>query len=270
MQKGDIIKVRTIIRNFFKKHQREFPWRETTDPYAILVSELMLQQTQTDRVVPKYTVFIKKYPSAELLARASLSEILSLWQGLGYNRRAKFLHSAAKEVMRRGYFPKSIVELETLPGVGRYTARAVAAFAYNTPSFFIETNIRTVLIHHFFSDKEAVSDKELIPYLEKLIGTKEPRFWYSALMDYGSFLKKEKKNVSHRKSSVYKKQSPLKGSVREVRGEIIILLTQKKGSVPISFLQKKYTSDPRFEKALIGLQKDGIVVQTKTSVRIVS
>jgi A/G-specific adenine glycosylase len=268
MQKSDIVKIKTTIKRFFKKHARTFPWRQTTDPYHILVSELMLQQTQTARVIPKYEAFLKAFPTTEKLARASLSEVLTLWQGLGYNRRARFLHEAAK-VMALSGIPKTIEEFEMLSGVGHYTARAVCAFAYNTYSLLFETNIRTVLIHHFFPGEWKVSDTDLLPYLEALIDKKQPRFWYSALMDYGAHLKTVQKSTGHRKSSGYKKQPPLKGSVREVRGEIIKLLTQKKGACTLTLLEKKYKGDPRFPKALEGLQKDGLVVVEKKKVRVV-
>jgi A/G-specific adenine glycosylase len=266
-KKEKINEVRKKIRAFARTHTRVFPWRQTTDPYHILVSELMLQQTQTARVVPKYEAFLKAFPTAKKLASASLSEVLTLWQGLGYNRRARFLQESARVMVEHGA-PKTIEEFEALPGVGHYTARAVCAFAYNTYSLFLETNIRTVLIHHFFASKEKVSDKELLPYLEALIDKKEARFWYTALMDYGAHLKTVQKSTGHRKSKGYKKQSPLKGSVREVRGQIIKLLAEKK-SLPLSVLEKKYTNDPRLPKALEGLQKDGLVVVEKRRVRII-
>src|SRR3989344_7710205 len=123
------------------------PWRKTKDPYKILVSEVMLQQTQVDRVIPFYNRFVKKYPTARALARAKLRDVLKEWNGLGYNRRAKFLHEAAKQ-LGKSDFPKTAEEIENLPGVGHYTARAVAAFAFNKPEVFIETNIRTVFFYH--------------------------------------------------------------------------------------------------------------------------
>lgn len=262
-----LLELRKTIRVFARSQTRSFPWRETNDPYHILVSELMLQQTQTARVVPKYQVFLKAFPSARKLSTAPLSDVLTLWQGLGYNRRARFLHKAAKTMTQQG-IPKTIEGFEALPGVGHYTARAVCVFAYNTYSLFFETNIRTVLIHHFFEGQEKVSDKELLPYLEALIDKKQARFWYTALMDYGAHLKSVQKSTGHRQSSSYQKQSPLKGSVREVRGEIIKLLTQKKGSCTLVSLQKKYVNDPRLSKALEGLQKDGLIVAEKKKVKL--
>lgn len=268
-KKEKINEVRKKIRAFARTHTRVFPWRQTTDPYRILVSELMLQQTQTARVVPKYEAFLKAFPTARELASASLSEVLTLWQGLGYNRRARFLQESARVIASDGA-PKTIEGFEALPGVGHYTARAVCAFAYNTYSLFFETNIRTVLIHHFFQGQEKVSDKELLPCLEALIDKKEARFWYTALMDYGAHLKTVQKSTGHRQSTLYQKQPPLKGSVREVRGEIIKLLTQKKGACTLALLEKKYSDDLRFPKALEGLQKDGLVVVKKKNIKIMS
>jgi len=269
MQKKEKInEIRKKIKTFARTRIRSFPWRETTDPYHILVSELMLQQTQTARVVPKYEAFLQAFPTPQKLAAAPLSGVLTLWQGLGYNRRARFLQDSARVIVERGV-PKTIEGFEALPGVGHYTARAVCAFAYNTYSLFFETNIRTVLIHHFFEGQEKVSDKELLPYLEALIDKKESRFWYSALMDYGAHLKTVQKSTGHRQSKSYQKQKPLKGSVREVRGEIIKLLTQKKGVCTLTMLEKKYPDDPRFPKALEGLQKDGLVVVEKKRVKMV-
>jgi A/G-specific adenine glycosylase len=262
-----LVDLRKTIKAFADTQMRSFPWRKTFDPYHILVSEFMLQQTQTTRVVPKYEEFLKAFPSPEKLAAAPLSKVLTLWQGLGYNRRARFLHESSRVIAEHG-IPKTIERFEALPGVGHYTARAVCAFAYNTYSLFFETNIRTVLIHHFFEGERKVSDKDLLPYLEALIDKKEPRFWYSALMDYGAYLKTAQRSTRHRQSSSYQKQKPLKGSVREVRGEIIKLLTQKR-VVLLSTLEKSYLNDIRLQKALEGLQKDGLVVVDKGKVRVV-
>lgn len=267
-KKENIAEVKKIIKKFARSHTRSFPWRETSDPYHILVSELMLQQTQTVRVVPKYKTFLDVFPTLDILARAPLSRVLSLWQGLGYNRRARFLHEAAKVMVLNGV-PKTIEAFEKLPGIGHYTARAVCAFAYNTYSLFFETNIRTVLIHHFFEGQDKVSDKELLPYLEALVHKKKSRFWYTALMDYGAYLKTVQKSTGHRKSAVYKKQPPLKGSVREVRGFILSFLTESKKSVPLSLFKKKYPNDIRLEKAIRGLEKDKLIKLQKNTVSIV-
>jgi A/G-specific adenine glycosylase len=187
----------------------------------------MLQQTQVDRVIPKYLTFIKKFPTAAELASASQKEVLTLWQGLGYNRRALNLWQSAKIINKKG-FPKKEEDLIALPGIGPYTARAVLAFAYNKPAVLIETNIRAVFIHHFFKRTEKVTDKELLPLIEKTLDSKNPREWYWALMDYGSYLKKNIPNPS-RKSAHHSKQTKFKGSRRELRGKIVRVLSKEKG-----------------------------------------
>lgn len=182
----------------------------------------MLQQTQVERVMPFYKNFLKKFPTVKVLAEAPLSEVLKAWQGLGYNRRAKMLHQTAKEIVgkHKGKFPKNAEELESLPGVGPYTARAVAAFAYNQDVIFIETNIRTVITHHFFPKKKVVSDTEIVKKLEEVFPRGKSREWYSALMDYGAFLKRSGVQIN-KKSKHYTKQSEFRGSLREARGAIL-------------------------------------------------
>ena len=151
---------RRIVWSYYRKYGRhDLPWRKTHDAYKILVSEVMLQQTQVERVIPFYKKFSKQFPTAKKLTAAPLSDVLKTWQGLGYNRRAKMLHAAAKELETRKKF--SVAELEELPGVGPYTARAVAAFASNQDVIFVETNIRTAVIHHFFQNKKKVADAEI-------------------------------------------------------------------------------------------------------------
>jgi A/G-specific adenine glycosylase len=220
---------RTML-DYYQTNGRKFPWRQTKDPYAVLVSEIMLQQTQTDRVLPKYEAWLKRFPTVHSLAAASLSDVLALWSGLGYNRRARFLHEAAKAIAHKGAFPQSPEELRMLPGIGPYTASAVAAFAFNRPEVFIETNIRSVFIFFFFNDAgrtasdmppvTPVHDREILPLIARTLDRANPRAWYYALMDYGAELKKKVKNPS-RNSAHYTKQSAFKGSRREARGAII-------------------------------------------------
>lgn len=188
----------------------------------------MLQQTQAERVIPKYKSFLKKFPTVAVLAKASLSSVLKEWQGLGYNRRAKMLHAAAKEIIsgHGGRFPNSYDDLVKLPGVGPYTASAVRVFAFNKPEVLIETNIRSVCIHHFFPKRKKVMDASLMPFIEAAVDRKNPKAWYSALMDYGSFLKRTEGNASKR-SARHVRQKPFKGSNREVRGAILKMLAEK-------------------------------------------
>ena len=213
----------------FHIHGRDFPWRMTRNPYEILVSEIMLQQTQAGpRTIGKYEAFLERFPTVDDLAAASLAEVLAVWQGLGYNRRAKALQESARAIVEQhdGMVPRTSAELEALPGVGPYTAAAVLAFAFNTPSIVLETNVRTAFIHDFFKEEGVVHDRDIIPLIEATLDRDNPRVWYQALMDYGASLKKEKGNAS-RRSKHYVKQTPFKGSSREVRGAIIRLLVQE-------------------------------------------
>ncbi len=227
----------STILDYYKTKGRSFPWRETRDPYAVMVSEIMLQQTQTDRVIPKYTDWLQKYPTVHHLAKASLVDVLSMWSGLGYNRRARFLHNAAIEIsklLNEGReFPNNPKELEKLSGIGHYTARAVSTFAFNSPEVFIETNIRSVYLFFFFQERlkstenfEPVHDNEIFPLIKETLYTENPRLWYYALMDYGAELKKVVKNPN-RKSKHYTKQSKFEGSIRQARGAILRQLTMQ-------------------------------------------
>lgn len=240
---------------------RDMPWRTNTDPYFVLVSELMLQQTQVDRVIPKFNQFITAFPSIRALAAAPLGEVLKVWSGLGYNRRAKFLHAAARKVVGDfdGMVPDTLEDLTSLPGVGPNTAGAILVYSFNKPMVFIETNIRTVYFHHFFASQALVDDKEILELVKQTLDHDHPRQWYWALMDYGSWLKKQGAGKIDQ-SRHYKKQTPLKGSLREVRGLIIKELTA--GDQSENQLATKLPSDERFVRALQALQKEGIVRRT--------
>lgn len=254
----NIAEFKSLMRQKEAELYRDMPWRQQTDPYYVLVSELMLQQTQVSRVIPKFNAFIEAFPTVEHLSKASLGDVLRLWSGLGYNRRAKFLHEAAKKIMGKhdGTFPHSYNDILALPGVGQSTAGAIMAYAFNQPIVFIETNVRTVYFYHFFDGNEKISDKEIQDILEQTIDKEHPREFYWALMDYGTWLKKHGQGRLS-KSKHYKKQAPLKGSVREVRGQILKLLGD--GPVDIQQLESRYADDERLEAALSGLTKDGLV-----------
>ena len=227
----------TVWHYYNQYARRELPWRQpepdgSFDPYKIVVSELMLQQTQVNRVIPKYLTFLGKFPTVQILAKASLSDVLIAWQGLGYNRRAKFLWQAAKMVVSEygGEFPQDQKELTKLPGVGVNTAGAVVAYAYNQPVVFLETNVRTVYIHHFFEDQEAVSDKDISDIVEQTLPQENIREWYWAIMDYGTYIKQTHGNKT-RASKSYVKQSPFHGSKRQVRGAVIRYLSYQPGTL---------------------------------------
>lgn len=235
------------------------PWRDTDDPYAVMVSELMLQQTQVARVVPKFHAFLERYPTPSALAQASMPDVLALWQGLGYNRRARYLQQAAVMIMTElgGVFPAVYDELLKLPGVGPNTAGAITAYAYDKPVIYIETNIRTVYFHHFFSDSDAVTDRQIEALLTQTLPATNIREFYWALMDYGAWLKKSGVR-SNPKSAHYRPQTPLEGSVRQVRGLVVKLLVWNE-QMDLADLSNKIADDVRLEQALSGLQRDGIL-----------
>lgn len=249
-----------FIRRWYLAHGRhELPWRQTSDPYAILVSELMLQQTQVDRVIPKYQAFLQQFPTVKALSCAKLADVLVAWQGLGYNRRAKYLWQTARQINQRsGVFPSSVVELQQFPGIGPYTASAVACFSYNQPVTLIETNIRAVFLYHFFPEQENVSDKNILLLIEATIDTTNPREWYWALMDYGSYLKKITVNPS-RRARQYTKQAPFAGSLRQARGEIIRLLSQSSTLNQDEIQQQMTANTQHLQPALQALTTEGMV-----------
>lgn len=252
--------------------RHDLPWRLPEadggfDSYKVLVSEVMLQQTQVGRVIAKYAQFLGLFPRVEDLAKASLGDVLVVWQGLGYNRRAKFLWQAAQMVVNEygGEFPQDQKELTKLPGVGVNTAGAIVAYAYNRPVSFIETNIRTVFIHHFFADlasREAVHDKEVGELVEATLPKGKDaniRLWYWALMDYGTFIKQTAGNKS-RASKSYVKQSPFAGSKRAVRGAVIRHLSKNEQGTSLNVDElARQIADPRLPDVLQDLVKEGMV-----------
>jgi len=257
------------VWNFYIEHGRhDLPWRKTKSPYRVHVSEAMLQQTQVLRVVPKYNTFIQSFPTVVALSDASLGEVLELWQGLGYNRRAKMLHACAQEIVStyNSTYPRTYVELCTLPGIGPYTAGAVSAFAFNTPVAIIETNIRTVYTHHFYNNATDIDDKELVRIIESTLDIKNPREWYWALMDYGAYLKKEYGSINNQ-SKHYTKQSKFSGSDRQIRGALVRVLAESKFPVSRIVILKKlsHLEDIRIDSQLEKLQAEGLVTKTKQS-----
>ncbi len=235
LSQAQLRRFKAKVWRYFRDHGRTLPWRAAQDPYAILVSEIMLQQTQVDRVIPKYEHFLRQFPTPQALAQASLHTVLQAWQGLGYNRRARLLQQAARQIdaQHGGAIPTDVVLLNQLPGIGPYTARAIATFAFNQPHVLIETNIRAVYIHEFFPRARQVPDQALLSLIEATLSQRRSREWYWALMDYGSFLKKKFFNPS-RRSTHHARQAPFKDSDRAIRGAIIKtlittpLLTQSK------------------------------------------
>lgn len=284
------------VWKWYEENRRDLPWRpkanagqRAQNPYRILVSEVMLQQTQVSRVLEKYKEFLQKFPTVEKLAEANLADVLRVWQGLGYNRRGKFLRQAAQEIQTRfgGKFPKDYDSLVSLPGVGDYTAKAVLTFAHNQRHTFVETNIRTVYFHHFFKNVEVeplrgsypqkahrrgstsycgkVHDREVLELVEKTLpGSGRYREWYSALMDYGSYLKSQGLG-QNKKSKHYAKQSKFQGSFRQLRARILSLWLEQPRTLP--WLYKNIgrqnpnlkTGKEEIKKALRSLRDEGLI-----------
>ncbi len=215
-----------------KAHARnELPWRNIDDPYAVYVSEVMLQQTQVSRVLKFWPSWMKAFPTLDALAAASTADVLERWQGLGYNRRALSLKRAAEICATEyaGKMPQSLAELESLPGIGPATSAGIYAFAYQKPAVYLETNVRAVYIHHFFADgTEKVSDRQLYPLVEATCSNDNPRAWYYALLDYGAYLKKQVPNPTRRSAS-YTRQSAFEGSLRQKRSFLVREVLAKPG-----------------------------------------
>jgi A/G-specific adenine glycosylase len=261
---GAVKLFRKLVYGYYREHGRSFPWRETRDPYHILVSEIMLQQTRTERVAAKFGKFIDAYPDFRALARAPLAAVLRTWQGLGYNRRALALKKISRIVMEEhgGSLPSRVEDLEKLPGIGTTTACEIAAFAFNEPTAFIETNIRSVFIHHFFKGSYGINDAEILPLVSKTLDRSDPRKWYYALMDYGVMLKEKHPNPS-KKSAHYRRQSPFKGSNREVRGKVLGALLGKKGVAEYRLAEELDIGRERVGKALDQLLEEGFIKESK-------
>jgi A/G-specific adenine glycosylase len=289
---GVIRAFRRFISRFYASRGRDLPWRSTTDPYRILVSEFMLQQTQVGRVLAKYPEFLRRFPDIGSLARAPRREVLLAWQGLGYNRRALALHETVGRIAVEfhGKVPLDRAVLNSFPGIGAATAGAIVVFSANRPEVFIETNIRRVFIHLFFPDRERVSDREILPILERTVPPENPREFYYALMDYGSALgkglwdptgsalgkglwdptgslpKKRAQNPNHRSTS-YSRQSRFQGSDRQVRGIILrrLLELEDVGAEELRGLISVETD--RLERILRGLERDGFIERTGGEIR---
>lgn len=274
----EILKFRRTVWNHWKKYGRhDLPWRKTRDPYKILVSEMMLQQTQVPRVLEKYKEFLEEFPTVYVLAHASLRDVLRVWSGLGYNRRGKFLHDAAKMISNRHRGSiKDATAGGKIPGVGPYTRAAVRVFAFDEPHTLLETNVRAAIIHHFFHTNvlhasgykqnvrmsEKVTDAEVVAIAEEAAQDQDPREWHWALMDYGSHLKKTHKNPSRRSAS-YARQSKFEGSPRQLRGAILRELSASAKTESDIYLKTSgttYFKKEKLKSVLASLKKDGLVV----------
>ncbi len=260
---------RKLIYAYFKNKRRDFPFRKEITPYNVLVSEIMLQQTQTGRVAEKYLEFKGEFPDFLSLSNASNEKLLKVWQGMGYNRRALALKQIAKIVINEysGKLPDSVDILKTFPQIGHNTASSIVAFAYNKPSIFIETNIRRVYIYYFFPKKKNINDKDILPIVESTVDNNNPREWYYALMDYGVMLKKTHPELNKR-SSHYRKQSPFKGSNREIRGKILKILTSESEILEATLSKKLQLNLDKIRSILQQLEQEGFIKRNGNKISI--
>lgn len=261
---------RSILYEYYASFGRhDLPWRHTQNPYHIFVSEVMLQQTQVPRVSVFFPVFIERFPDVSSLAAAPLADVLAVWQGLGYNRRARNLRESAIFIKQNynGQIPNDSVALQRLPGIGLATASSIRAFAFNAPVVFIETNIRRVFIHFFFQRHDEVHDRDILPLVQAALDTENPRRFYSALMDYGTMLAKIVANPN-RKSTSYARQSTFEGSDRQIRGQILSMLLSH-GSLSSDDLISRIGNDSaRVKGILIVMENEELLVREGNYVRL--
>lgn len=253
----------TFLKQYYKEKKRILPWRENINSYYIFVSEFMLQQTQVSRVINYFNSFIEKFPTFKALSQAPQSAILESWSGLGYNRRAMYLHQGAKIITEqyKEFIPDSVKILKKIKGIGEYTASALVTYSYNRPTLFVETNIRTVcfsIFEQYFSE-EKISDKQLIELIEQIIDKENPREWYYAMMDLGTELKKILPKAHLKKSSSYQKQSLFVGSMRAIRGKIIKILTNNNQQKVIRKELELLCNDQRADSCITNLIKEGLI-----------
>lgn len=257
----DIQHFRSVVLEHYHRGHRTFAWRETRDPWHILVSEVMLQQTQTHRVAPKYDAWFQQFPDLASLAEAPLSAVYEAWKGLGYNNRALRLRNSARLCLELhgGQVPDNEAELLALPGIGRYTAKAIRCFAWNHAEAFLETNIRSALIVHFFADPRLlVKDQALEPVAAAVLEQTNPRTWNYALMDYGAWLKKVAPNPS-RRSTTYARQSVFEGSLRQARGSILRAMAAGGTGTVQELAERAGLAYPRAQAAVAALAAEGLV-----------
>ncbi len=271
-----IIEFQKKVWQFYYKNGRVLPWRigkgKKLNAYRVWVSEIMLQQTQVSRVIPKYESFLKKFPTVKILAEASLSDVLTEWKGLGYNRRGLNLKKSAEIIMKEygGVIPLDETTLVVLPGIGTYTARALITFLKDVPLCFIETNIRTAFFDHFFKKRDTlISDKELLLLIEKALPKKNFREWYYALMDYGSFLKQSSLTKKiHQKSTLYRKQTVFKDSYREKRSTILDFILKNPNTNVRTILENIQIESKTLTSVLGDLEKEGFIKNKKGSYKL--
>lgn len=260
------VQIRTFqqfIFNWWKRNKRDLPWRHTHDPYKIFISEILLQQTQVSRGLPKYIEFIDRYPTVKDLSKAKVADVLKIWKGMGYNRRALYIHQTAKIIVStyNGKFPKQEDILISFPGLGKYTARAILVFAYKQDVAMIDTNIRQILTHFFFKDIPH-PEKEIQCIADKLVPIGKSWEWHQALMDYGA--------IAYERLKIRKKKvKPYKESNRYFRGRIMDLVREKdwKTKELVWKMTTLYEKDEAFIRIILDdLHKDGLISVSETGI----
>lgn len=258
--KEEIIRFRDCIFSWWEIHKRDLPWRKTRDPYKILISECMLQQTQVSRVLPRYEQFLSVFPTVYDLARASVADVLREWKGMGYNRRALYLKRLSEEIVQKynGEFPRKEKELLKLPGLGKYTARAILVFAFNENVSLIDTNIRQIILYHFF---HSIPQKESIiqSVADQLLPEGKSWEWHQALMDYGAI---EMSKVRRSQRIKNKSAVPFRESNRFFRGRIIDYLREKSWNrdLLVQEMASQYGRDVDFHKKILeDLRSEGLI-----------
>jgi A/G-specific adenine glycosylase len=246
------------IFSFYEKNIRDLPWRKTTDPYKILLSELMLQQTQVTRVIRYYKKWIEKWPTINTLASSSRSDVLKMWMGLGYNTRAVNLHTTARIIVSR--FDSNVIEAmkhyKELPGIGRYTSQAVQIFSTNADLVTVDTNIRRILMNEF-NLPVTISDKDLWSLAKTCLPLGKSRDWHNALMDYGAL------HLTAQKTGIKSKtqQSQFEGSDRQIRAKILRSLLQK--PMTLSEIETTFDLEPeRLNPILKKMIREKIIQET--------
>jgi A/G-specific adenine glycosylase len=276
--------IRRDILAWFARERRELPWRETRDPWAVLVSEVMLQQTQAFRIAERYAPFLERFPTPTSMADASEADVLAAWSGLGYNRRALNLRRAAQLIAASGW-PRSVAGLLDLPGVGPYTARAVAALAFGEPVGAVDTNVRRWLVRRFgLSDATPATELQALADLLAATGTRradaaEAASWMHASMEFGATVCAARRPrcdicpIARGCPSRWRarrvpvnRQPPFSGSLRADRGAVVrALVASPAHALPIAELAS-VAADP--DLVLDGLERDGLAHRSGTVARL--